>query len=82
MQIRFDASWRIHVMEHSWHPSQKMAPLDDGGIELSMEVGGTTELRNWVLSFGAGAEVIAPAALRDEVRTELRAAAGRYSENN
>jgi predicted DNA-binding transcriptional regulator YafY len=80
VHIRFDRQWRTHVQEHTWHSSQQLVVLDDGGVELHMEVGGTAELRNWVLSFGAGAEVLEPAALRDEVRTELRAAAGRYAE--
>ena len=31
-----------------------------------MEAGGTPEIRNWVLSFGAGAEVLEPAALVPE----------------
>jgi predicted DNA-binding transcriptional regulator YafY len=43
-----------------------------------MEVGGTAELRSWVLSFGAGAEVLEPEALREEVRAELREAARLY----
>jgi predicted DNA-binding transcriptional regulator YafY len=76
--IRFTPSWRNHVTEHSWHPSQTIAELEDGGVELSMEVGGSVELRNWVLSFGAGAEVLEPASLRAAVQQELVAAARLY----
>ena len=79
VRIRFDASWRTHVTEHNWHPSQKIAELEDGGVELTMEVGGSAELRNWVMSFGAGAEVFEPAFLRDDVIAELRATSARYS---
>jgi hypothetical protein len=43
-----------------------------------MQVGGTAELRSWILSFGAGAEVLEPAALRAEVMRELAGAAARY----
>jgi predicted DNA-binding transcriptional regulator YafY len=43
-----------------------------------MEVGGTTELRNWVLSFGSGAEVLEPESLRAEVALELERALARY----
>ncbi|MBW2274478.1 MAG: WYL domain-containing protein [Deltaproteobacteria bacterium] len=78
VRIRFTPPWRNHVTEHSWHPSQKISQLEDGGVELSMEVGGSVELRNWVLSFGAGAEILEPASLRDEVRDELDAAARLY----
>jgi predicted DNA-binding transcriptional regulator YafY len=78
VRIRFDAQWRTHVMEHNWHPSQKTAALEDGGVELTMEVGGSAELRNWVMSFGAGAEVYEPASLRDDVIAELRNTSARY----
>lgn len=79
VRIRFAMRWATYVEEHSWHPSQKLEALPDGGIELSMEVGGTSELRSWVLSFGSGAEVLEPQPLRDEVRGELERAATLYT---
>jgi predicted DNA-binding transcriptional regulator YafY len=78
VRILFDPDWKNHVMEHTWHPSQKIAELPDGSLELTMEVGGTTEVRNWVMSFGAGAEVIAPSELRADVITELERVTARY----
>jgi predicted DNA-binding transcriptional regulator YafY len=78
VRIRFEPAWRSHVMEHNWHPSQKISELEDGGIELFMEVGGSAELRNWVMSFGSAAEVLEPASLRLDVIAELRAASERY----
>jgi len=78
VRIRFDRSWAIHVEEHSWHSSQKLERHGDGSVELRMEVGETTELRNWVLSFGGGAEVLEPESLRTEVVLELERALTRY----
>ncbi|MBW2388691.1 MAG: WYL domain-containing protein [Deltaproteobacteria bacterium] len=78
VRIRFEPAWRSHVMEHNWHPSQKISELEDGSIELFMEVGGSAELRNWVMSFGSAAEVLEPASLRSDVIAELRAASERY----
>ncbi|MCP5042727.1 MAG: WYL domain-containing protein [bacterium] len=78
IRIRFDAEWRNHVVEHVWHPSQKLAELEDGGVELQMEVGPSPELRNWIMSFGAGAEVVEPESLREEVIEELRRVSERY----
>ena len=78
VRVRFEANWALHVKEHVWHPSQRIEDLDGGRVELRMEVGVGNELRNWVLSFGAGAEVLEPESLRREVRDELLAAAGRY----
>ncbi len=78
LRIRFDARWATYVEERTWHPSQKLSPLPQGGLLLEMEVGGTAELRSWVLSFGSGAEVLEPAELRAEVERELAASLARY----
>ena len=79
VRIRFDTRWALYVQEHSWHPSQVVEAAGDGAVELRMEVGVGDELRNWVLSFGAGAEVLEPAALRGEVAAELVRASARYA---
>ena len=78
VRIRFEKRWRTYVEEHIWHPSQSLEKARGGGIELAMQVGGTAELRQWILSFGAGAEVLEPESLRDEVRAELEGALSRY----
>jgi predicted DNA-binding transcriptional regulator YafY len=78
VHIRFARSLATHVEEHDWHPSQKLERNRDGSLDLRMQVGGTTELRNWVLSFGSAAEVIAPESLRAEVAGELQRALSRY----
>ena len=82
VRIRFDPRWRTLVEERSWHPSQKLEALPDGGVELRMEVGGTAELCNWVLSFGSGAEVMEPPSLRETVRREIEASASRYAQSD
>lgn len=78
VRIRFEPRWALYVEEHTWHPSQKAERDADGALVLSMEVGAGDELRGWVLSFGAGAEVLEPAELREEVRAELAATLDRY----
>jgi len=80
VRIRFDPRWARYVQEHEWHPSQRFETTPDGGVELAMDVGIGDELRGWVLSFGAGAEVLSPASLRDEVAAELARAGERYAE--
>jgi predicted DNA-binding transcriptional regulator YafY len=79
VRIRFEGSAANYVEERTWHPSQKLARGSDGRLELAMEVGGTSELRAWVLSFGADAEVLEPEALRAEVARDLEAALVRYA---
>jgi len=79
VRIQFDRRWATYVEERIWHVSQRITKRAGGSIELEMHVGGTAELRTWILSFGSGAEVLEPASLRDEVVTELRAALERYA---
>ena len=80
VRIRFEPRWSTYVEEHTWHPSQKLESLPGGQTLLTMEVGGTAELRSWVLSFGGGAEVLEPDVLREEVLRELRAATALYED--
>jgi predicted DNA-binding transcriptional regulator YafY len=79
VRIRFARRHATWISERTWHPSQEVKPIAGGGVVLSMEAGGSEELRSWVLSFGSGAEVLEPASLRDEVERELRGAIERYA---
>jgi predicted DNA-binding transcriptional regulator YafY len=76
--IRFDKRWAAYVQERTWHDSQTFKKVRGGAIELSMDVGSTPDLRTWILSFGSGAEVLEPAALRAEVAGEHADALKRY----
>ena len=76
--IRFAPSVTERVREREWHESQEIRELADGGIELTMRLGALTEVEQWVLGWGAAAEVIGPAELRDSVRKTVRALAERY----
>jgi predicted DNA-binding transcriptional regulator YafY len=66
------------VLEKKWHPSQKAEKHADGSVTATWQLGDTVEFKSWVLSFGRWAEVLAPKELRDEIRSELQAAAQRY----
>ncbi|MFP6655787.1 MAG: WYL domain-containing protein, partial [Myxococcota bacterium] len=79
VRIRFTADWATYIDERQWHASQSTQRLPDGRLELAMEVGATQELANWLLSFGGGAEVLAPAYLRKEVLDSLKEALAHYS---
>jgi predicted DNA-binding transcriptional regulator YafY len=78
VRILFDPRWVTYVEERVWHDSQKLSKREGGRVELEMEVGGAAELRSWILSFGAGAKVLEPESLRDQVVEELEGALTRY----
>ncbi len=71
--IRFDATVAERVREREWHESQEMRELPGGALELKLRLGALMEVEQWVLGWGAAAEVIGPAELRASVgRTVAR----------
>jgi len=70
VRIRFAPRVARIVAEGRWHTSQRVEPAGDGSAVLSVKVAGWEELRRWVLSFGADAEVLEPADLRASVAEE------------
>ena len=79
ISIRFGREVAARVKETRWHPSQSIEEQPDGSLIWRARVSGLLEIRAWVLTWGEGAEVLRPEALRaDMARTHL-AAASRYS---
>jgi len=78
VDLRFAPAVGSRVMEATWHPSQVVQTEPDGSLRWQATVAGTIEIRLWILSWGADVEVLAPAALRDDVAGTLRRALERY----
>ena len=77
--IRFSPAVAKRAAETRWHPSQELEKQPDGSLVWSGRVSGMREIRIWILGWGADAEVLEPAVLRDDVAAELRRAAALYS---
>ena len=77
VRVFFDKTVTKFVHRRQWHPTQKIRNVA-GGIELTMNVVGSTELASWVLGFGDKATVLQPITLRERVADELRRGAARY----
>ncbi|MCE7902273.1 MAG: transcriptional regulator [Gammaproteobacteria bacterium PRO9] len=76
--LRFSAERARWVADERWHPQQTGQYLTDGRYELRVPYREPTELVMEILRHGAEVEVVAPAALREQVRESLEAALGRY----
>ena len=76
--IDFDERGAEYVRMRRVHDSQKLTPLPDGGVRLSMTVGNLNQLTSWVLEWGARAQVVAPAELVERVKKELQGALDHY----
>ena len=68
----FDRATAAWAKGREWHPSQRLEQMNSIDLKMFLSVADTTELTGWILSFGAGVRVAAPAALRDKVRAEAK----------
>jgi proteasome accessory factor B len=79
VRLRFSAAVAPRVRESVWHHSQRLEDTQDGGCELTMRVGGIREVRAWVLGWGADVVVLAPEALRYDVRVQAEGLVALYT---
>ena len=71
VKVRFSAWQARFIKQRIWHPSQEIEELDNGEIILSFQASGFYDIKSWILSHGADAEVLEPADLREEIIKEL-----------
>jgi len=68
--VRFTAEQAPFITERVWHPTQEIEELDSGEVILRFRAGGFYEIKAWVLSHGASAEVLEPEELREAIEQE------------
>ena len=76
--IRFSPRVAERVREREWHEAQEVRELPDGGLELQLRLGALTEVEQWVLGWGAAAEVVAPPEFRASIQKTVAALAAVY----
>ncbi|MBZ9712815.1 helix-turn-helix transcriptional regulator [Deinococcus multiflagellatus] len=74
-QLRFVGRARLQVLEGRFaHLSEPLIHAD-GSVEVTLQApAGSRSVLPWLLSWGAGVQVLGPAPLREQWQTELRAA--------
>ena len=78
VELEFAPKSAPYVREVKWHASQRAEDQPDGSLRLSLNVCVDQPLRNWILSFGANAHVVAPKGLATEIAAEFVRARARY----
>ena len=78
VELEFAPKSAPYVREVKWHASQRAVDQPDGSLRLSLNVCVDQPLRNWILSFGANAHVVAPKGLATEIAAEFVRARARY----
>lgn len=76
--LAFDAYESRWVRERVWHPGQIIEDQPDGGVRLTLHVGLTFELKQWILSYGRHVRVLEPPELAAAVAEEMRRALELY----
>ena len=80
--VAFDAVVAPIVQARKWPGYVSFTEASDGRFLLVLEVPITPEIKTWVLGWGAVAEVLEPAELREIVAAEIAVAARRYASPN
>ncbi|QEN06325.1 WYL domain-containing protein [Thiospirochaeta perfilievii] len=75
----FDKSQTLYISERNWAKEQKIEILDDGNLLLWLRTSGRHDIKRWVLSYGADAELLEPESLRKEIADELITMSKRYN---
>lgn len=76
--VEFSAAKAHLVSSREWHPSQRITHVAGGGARLELQVASLAPLVSWILEWGPYARVVAPLALVQNVRAELRGALRHY----
>jgi proteasome accessory factor B len=79
VEIEFAPEVAPYVRARVWHTSQQLREGAEGRLVLAMDVCHDWALRSWILSWGRFARVLMPAALANDVRSDLQAASERYA---
>ncbi len=78
VKILFQPEIAGYIEEKTWHATQQTRTIEDGCLELEMEVAATAELKSWILGWGAAATVLSPEPLADSIHAEARALVDNY----
>jgi predicted DNA-binding transcriptional regulator YafY len=79
VRIRFSPEVAPYIRERHWHPLQQIKAARNGGLVLEFTTNHLNEVKDWVLSWGAGATVLAPRPLIEKVTFSLKQAAAHYA---
>ncbi len=79
VRVKFGPRAARYIRERKWHRSQKLTEYKDGSCSLEFETRNLDEVKRWVLTYGAEAEVEKPERLRQMMATELKEAGRRYT---
>ncbi|MDT8442381.1 MAG: WYL domain-containing protein [Desulfuromonadales bacterium] len=79
VKIRFAPNQARYIKERRWAKIQTLSDQPDGSLILEMQTSGWYEVKRWLLSFGAEAELLSPQHLVDDLTRAIDAMHRLYS---
>jgi predicted DNA-binding transcriptional regulator YafY len=76
--LRFSPGFAGRIAERTWHASQSVEPMEDGGLILRFEVSDLREVIRFAMFWGAECRATEPAELREALARECRAMLEQY----
>ncbi len=80
VKLCFDKEIAHLIQQTVFHHSQRISILEDGRVEIDLDVGIGVGLAYWVLSFGSMVVVKQPQQLAEAVEQLAKQTASRYSD--
>ena len=78
VKVRITPAWARYIGEKIWHESQRSRKFRDGSLELTFQIAGLDEIKQWIMSLGPEAYVEEPKRLRDMVKADMKKALIQY----
>ncbi len=81
LEVVFSADQAKYIRERKFAPDQKISESEnqDGSITLKLSTSGWTDVKRWLMGFGASARVVKPERLRDEIIREIQGTLALYN---
>ena len=78
VRIRITPAWARYMGEKIWHESQQTKKLSDESLEMTFQVAGLDEIKQWIMSLGPAAYVVEPEKLKNMIKSDLKKAMAQY----
>ena len=72
VKLQFFPPASDYIAERVWHPAQKITRLKDKSLFIEMPANSLSEMKKFVLGYGAKVKVLEPKELREEIISELK----------
>ena len=78
VKLQFFPPTSDYIAERVWHPAQKITRLEDKSLILEMPANSLSEMKKFVLSYGAKVKVLEPEELANMIWCETKQIVERY----